>query len=113
MRNVFGKTVLTSDEVKIFAGCALTAILIAVCDQFRLLGVSLGLLYAVPLVVMALFVPAWVVVLLAIVASCLKEQFGPTPWNGDALERIAMSLLAFSGAGLFVTETVRRRSIES
>jgi PAS domain S-box-containing protein len=35
------------------------------------------------------------------------------PWLGGVWARVAMNLLAFSGAGLFVVETVRRRRLEA
>jgi PAS domain-containing protein len=95
----------------ILTGCLIFAAAIASLDGFVFRDLSLGILYIVPLIVAAFFLTRWQILAAAAVATFLREQFGPNPWEGDdALGRVAMGLLAFAGAGLFAGEMVRRRA---
>src|SRR5204862_380292 len=53
------------------------------------------------------------IVAAAVLATLLREQFGPTPWDPDAWARCSIGLLAFSGVGLFMTELVRGRRAQA
>jgi len=76
--------------------------------------VSLGFLYLFPILVLALFARRWQIVIVATACGVLREVLSPLPWDGDAAARMAMGLVAFLGAGLFVSELARnrRRAVE-
>lgn len=97
----------------ILAGCLIFAGILVVLDRFVFRELSIGILYIVPLVVASFFLARWQILAAAAAATFLREQFGAAPWQGDAAGRVAMGLLAFSGAGLFVGEMVRRRQIQA
>ena len=97
----------------IVATCFLLIAAIAVLDRILVQQVSLGILYIVPLVVSAVFLPRWAVIILAFVCVFFWEQFGPSSWSNISPERIAMGLIAFPGASLMVAELVRRQRSEA
>ena len=102
-----------ADRATVLAGCFVLVAVIAALDRFVARDVSLGILYIVPLLISAAFLPRLGVVVLAVICVILREQFGPEPWRNDAPARIAMGLIAFPAAGLFVGELVRRRRSEA
>src|SRR5580704_4403420 len=61
----------------------------------------LGGLYLLPLVIAAAFLPRWPTFILAIATAVLREIYGPNHWEPQSLERLAVSLLAFTGGALF------------
>ena len=93
--------------------CVAVTILIALVDHYIMADVALGTLYIIPLLISAIFLARWQVILCAVLATYLREQFGSTPWQVGAPERVTITLLAFISAGLFVTEMVRRRQLEA
>ena len=76
--------------------------------------VSLGFLYLFPIFVLALFARRWQIVVVASACGVLRDVLSPLPWDGDAAARMALGLVAFLGAGLFVSELSRnrRRAVE-
>lgn len=77
----------------------------------RALGSRIPLVtfYFLPLLVAAAFVPRWVIFVISIAMVAEREFFGPLPWDQGAPERIALSLVAFTGAALFAGELIRNR----
>jgi two-component system sensor kinase FixL len=97
----------------VLAICLVFAAGVALVDRFILPDFSFGILYVVPLMVAAFFLKRWQILAAAVTATFLREQFGSAPWHGDALARVSMGLLAFSGASLFVYEMVRRKQCQA
>ncbi|HEX5430356.1 MAG TPA: PAS domain S-box protein, partial [Bryobacteraceae bacterium] len=101
------------NRAKTLRACLVLAALILLGQRYLDGGASLGLLYAIPLAIAAVFLNRWQVLLAAAAAAILREQFGPSPWGLDAPEQLATGLLAFGSAGLFVAETVRSRRLQA
>jgi PAS domain S-box-containing protein len=104
--------VVPAHRRKILACCFVFAVVVALLDAFVLTDVSFGILYMVPLLVSALFLPRWQVFVLALAATVLREQFRPDHWGKGALTSVSMGFFAFTGCGLFVAEMVGRRRHE-
>ena len=109
--NLAGQMAPTERAV-ILAGCFALVAAIAAADGYLARNVSLGTLYIIPLLISAAVLPRWGILVLAVVCAILQEQFSSGPWHGDAPARMAMGLIAFPAAGLFVNEVVRRRRFE-
>ncbi|HUS05141.1 MAG TPA: ATP-binding protein [Bryobacteraceae bacterium] len=99
-------------RIKVLLGCALLAAGIAAAGRVISFA-SLGILYIVPLLISAAFLPRWAVLVAAVTAAALRENVGPTAWDEDSVSRFSLGLVAFVGAGLFVSEMVRRRKVEA
>jgi PAS domain S-box-containing protein len=84
-------------------------IVIAVVDSHVESNMSLGLLYAIPVLICALYLSRWQVLVISLACALLREQFAPFSWEPHANTRIFSALLAFAGAGLFAGEMVRSR----
>lgn len=93
----------------VLSACLSAALCIAVVDVWLAGRVSFGILYMVPLLVSASFLERWQIILLAIAAALLREQFGPHSWGQGAVARVPAAFVAFAASGLFLAEMVRRR----
>lgn len=87
-------------------------VVIAVVDWWTKLYVSLGLLYFFPVMLIAGFLPRWMVAVVAVGCAILSEIFSSLPPEG-AYIRLTFETLAITGCGLFVGELVRNRRITS
>jgi two-component system, LuxR family, sensor kinase FixL len=74
--------------------------------------VSLGFLYLFPVMLMAGFLPRWLVVVAGVGCALLSEIFSALPPEG-AYIRLSFETLAITGCGLFVGELVRNRRLTS
>jgi two-component system, LuxR family, sensor kinase FixL len=81
---------------------------VALIDWWTKPYVSLGFLYLFPIILMAAFLPRWVVCLLAIGCAVLAEKFSSLD---PSFVRLAFETLALGGCGLFVAELVRNRRL--
>ena len=88
-----------------------SAVLIALIDWKIKPNVSLGFLYVFPILVLSLFARRWQIVIAATVCGILREVLGPLPWDGNAMARVLMGVVAFLGSGLFVSELARNRRL--
>lgn len=102
-----------ANRTKLLLGSLLLGVVIAVADWWTGPGLSLGILYIVPILISAAFLSNWQVLECALVAAYLREQLGPAPWGSGSVTRFLMGLIAFAGAGLFVAELFRRRRAEA
>jgi len=94
---------------KAFLASVVVVGLVALLDWKIKPHVSLGFLYVFPILVLALFARRWHIVVVASACGVLREVLSPLPWDGDAAARMALGLVAFLGAGLFVSELSRNR----
>ncbi len=84
---------------------------IAVTDSLTSLNVSLGILYAFPIVLMSGFLERWQIAAVAGLCAILRETFSPFAWEPYAGTRMANIFLAFLFSGLFVREMNRNRQL--
>jgi len=72
-------------------------------------GVSLGVLYLIPLLIAGLGASRGEIIVLGIVCTLLREALGPLAFKAGLAARSALGLAAFCGCGLFVVELTDRR----
>jgi two-component system, LuxR family, sensor kinase FixL len=84
----------------------------ALVDWWTKPYVSLGFLYLFPVMLMAGFLPRWLVAVVGVVCAVLSEIFSSLPPEG-AYIRLSFETLAIAGCGLFVGELVRNRRLTS
>src|ERR1700691_6260656 len=82
----------------------------ALVDWWTKPYVSLGFLYLFPVMLMAGFLPRWLVVVAGAGCAILSEVFSSLPPEG-AYIRLSFETLAITGCGLFVGELVRNRRL--
>jgi PAS domain S-box-containing protein len=82
----------------------------ALVDWWTKPYVSLGFLYLFPVMLMAGFLPRWLVVLAGVGCAILSEVFSSLPPEGGYI-RLSFEALAITGCGLFVGELVRNRRL--
>jgi PAS domain S-box-containing protein len=83
-------------------------LVVAVVDWWTMPYVSLGFLYLFPIMLVAGFLPRWVVAVLGVVCAVLAELFSSLD---RSLIRFSFEALALAGCGLFVAELSRNRRI--
>jgi len=71
--------------------------------------VPLGGFYLLPLIVASAYLPRWATFLAAIAAALAREQFGPFHFEGASPQRLALTVVAFTGGAMFAGELVRNR----
>jgi PAS domain S-box-containing protein len=72
-------------------------------------AVPLGGFYLLPLIVAAAYLPRWATFLLAIAAALARESYGPFNFAEAAPQRLALTVVSFTGGALFAGELVRNR----
>src|SRR5580658_1160384 len=82
----------------------------ALVDWWTKPYVSLGFLYLFPVMLMAGFLPRWLVVVAGAGCAVLSEIFSSLPPDGRYI-RLSFETLAIAGCGLFVGELVRNRRL--
>ncbi|HEY2016120.1 MAG TPA: ATP-binding protein [Bryobacteraceae bacterium] len=82
---------------------------IAVLDFVVVPASSIGFLYLFPILIVAGSLDRWTLLAFALICDVLREQFSPNSWSGGADARFITALIAYFGAGLFVSELVRHR----
>jgi two-component system sensor kinase FixL len=105
--------IAAANRTEVLTACLLLAAWITLGDRFVVRDALLGILYALPLTISAVFLSRRQVLLAAAAATILREQFGATPWQGDTVARVSMGLMAFGGVGLLVADTVRSRQVQA
>lgn len=110
---ILGIPLLDSREAraKALLVSGVTIAVIALMDGKLKPNASLGYLYVFPILVLALFARRWQIVSVAAACAILREALSPLPWDGGAAASVLMGLVAFLGAGLFVSELARNRKL--
>src|SRR6202521_3604569 len=93
----------------VVASCALCIAAIAAGDRYSGRVVPPGGFYLLPLAIVAAFVSRWSIFIIAIATAFVSEYFGPIAWGPETTQRLALSVLAFTGVGLFAGELARNR----
>jgi PAS domain S-box-containing protein len=97
----------------VVAGCILGIAAIAAADRYSGRTVPPGGFYLLPLAIAAAFVSRWSIFILAIATAVVSEYYGPYPWGPETAPRLALSVVAFTGVGLFAGEFARNRRMAS
>jgi len=94
----------------VLAASAFLIAAVALADLSRLGGGQpLGFLYLLPVLIAATQLTRKQIFALAALCTLLREALGPGAWGEGLAGRGLIALLAFGGAGLFVTEIAERR----
>jgi two-component system sensor kinase FixL len=92
------------------AASALLIVAIALADLSGVSrGRSLGYLYLLPILIAAPHLNRTQIFGLAALCALLREALGPLAWGDGLVVRSIYGLVAFGGAGLFVSELAERR----
>src|ERR1035438_4471014 len=83
---------------------------IAVADWLTKPYISLGFLYLFPIIIVGGFLSRTQTIGVALVCTVLQEAFSNLP-ESEAIFRLLLSSVGFSGTGLFVSELLRNRRI--
>jgi PAS domain S-box-containing protein len=89
--------------------CMLT--LIVLLEWYSELDYSLGVLYVLPILVAATVLGRIQIFLAAVLCALVRDVFHPPMTLIESTLRFVMAVLAYSGAGLLVVETMRSRKI--
>jgi PAS domain S-box-containing protein len=92
--------------VLVVSGAIIT--IVAMVDWWTKPYVSLGFLYLFPIILVAAFLPRWMVAVLAAGCAILAEVFSSLE---PSFVRLSFEMLALAGCGLFVAELVRNRRL--
>jgi two-component system sensor kinase FixL len=82
---------------------------IVAADKMIEPNVSLGVLYFLPLVLLAVHASRLQLLAACLVCAVLREVFGPFVFNSETIPRFVLVLTSYSGVGLFVNQLVRSR----
>jgi two-component system sensor kinase FixL len=93
----------------VVVSCALGIAAIAVMDRYSGRLVPPGGFYLLPLAIAAAFISRWSIFALALATAVVSEYYGPYPWGPETAQRLAFSVVAFTGVGLFAGELARNR----
>lgn len=83
---------------------------IAVTDWFTKAYIALGFLYLFPIIIVGGFLSRSQTLGVALGCAVLQEAFSNLP-QSEAIFRLALSSVGFSGTGLFISELLRNRRI--
>src|SRR5690242_901894 len=87
---------------------------LSVLEWYYRLDFSLGIFYAIPVVLAATVLNRWQIVLFAVLCACLRGVFTPAASPLEFFLKFVMASIAYCGSGLLVVEMSnnRRRIIE-
>jgi signal transduction histidine kinase len=104
---------LPNRRIAIIAVGLLTAA-IAFTDWLIVPNVSLGLLYCIPMLLLAAHVKPGEIAIVALAYTFLREGLSPFAWGRDVEPRLVTTFIAFLGAGLLAREVdLRKKTVEA
>jgi len=89
---------------------ALLIAAIATVDWLTKPYISIGFLYLFPIMLIAVYLPRWQMIVVALACAVLQELFSELP-SSEAITRLVMASAGFVGTGLFVSEIMRNRQM--
>ena len=91
--------------------CGIAGMLIAViaCADWKVIEISLGFLYIVPILLASATLRGWQILAVAVGCGWLREQFSPIHGTPGVVLRIAIGTAGFALAGYFVSELNLKR----
>jgi two-component system sensor kinase FixL len=99
-----------ANRTRLLTIAALMVAAIAVADWLTKPYISLGFLYLFPIILVGGFLSRWQTIAVALVCTVLQEAFSNLPEN-EAIFRLLLSSIGFTGTGLFVSELLNNRRI--
>jgi PAS domain S-box-containing protein len=93
----------------VLVGCVLSIVGLLALENYLGRDIPLGGMYLLPLIIASAYLPRWMTFLAAITAALAREAFGPFNFAGAAPQRLALTMVAFTGGALFAGELVRNR----
>ncbi len=90
-----------------FAAVMIAAV--AVLDRHIQLNLSLGVLYAIPIMIASPSLKPWHILITGLICAILREHYATYSWEPHAISRLSTSFSVFAGAGLFVREVAYGR----
>jgi len=90
-------------------GCLLSMAGLVALEGYLGRDIPLGGLYLLPLIVASAYLPRWATFLTALAAALAREAFGPYGFGDAAPQRLALTVVAFTGGAMFAGELVRNR----
>jgi PAS domain S-box-containing protein len=97
-----------SNRTLILVVSGIIIVVIALVDWWTKPYVSLGFLYLFPIMLLAAFLPRWLLGLLGAICAILSETFSSLD---KSFIRLGFETLALAGCGLFVAELIRNRRL--
>jgi two-component system sensor kinase FixL len=97
-----------ANRTKLLVVAALMVVGIATADWLTKPYISLGFLYLFPIIIVGGVLPRMQTVAVALVCTVLQEAFSNLPEN-EAIFRLVLSAVGFSGTGLFIAELLQNR----
>lgn len=101
---------VATNRTKLLVVTALLIAAIAFADWLTKPYISLGFLYLFPIIIVGAFLSRAPTIGAALVCAVLQEAFSNLPEN-EAIFRLVLSSIGFSGTGLFVSELLKNRRI--
>lgn len=106
-----GGEVSRLQRIAIVSGCVVAVVLFTASERALGPTLPLGGIFLLPLLVAAACLPRSAIFIFSIAVAIAREYFGPNPWQPAGPVRLALSLVAFTGGGLFAGELVRNRRL--
>jgi PAS domain S-box-containing protein len=102
-----------SRTLVLLRAAAIITVVAAVDWRFDV-NISFGFLYLFPMLMVGSCLTPWQIAAVAAVCTGLVEAFDSFPWvTSVAIPRMILTFAAFSGAGLYVFESARNRTLAS
>jgi two-component system sensor kinase FixL len=105
-------SIIKSQSFRLIAGLA-GIVVIAYVDRHLSQAIPLALLYLAPIVLMSTALRRWQIPLLGALCTVVVEFVDGYPWTlNEGIARDALYFLAYTAAGLYVSEVLSRRAAE-
>jgi PAS domain S-box-containing protein len=100
---------LSADKIRLLAVAGLTIVCTALADWAVGTGISLGVVYILPMMLAAVVLPIPGILILATICSLLRRAFDNDVYGAEMALRFVFSWVAYFGSGLFVMALIRNR----
>jgi PAS domain S-box-containing protein len=110
-----GGEITKFQRIALVSGCVAAVFVFIVVEKLLGPAMPLGGMFLLPILVAAVCLPRSVTFIFAIAVALAREYFETPSWQVASMTRLALGLVAYTGAGLFAGELVRNRrlSLES
>lgn len=98
-----------ASRIQVLLIAAILLCILAALEWFHKLEYSLGVFYALPVILAASILNRWQTILVAVLCATVRGMFQPDLAVIDFWLRFTMALLAYGGVGMLVSEMSRNR----
>src|SRR5579871_6275716 len=98
-----------NERYLILLSCACGVAALGFAERYLGPTIPLGGFFFIPLFVAAAFLSRGSIFLCSIAVAIFRESVGPFAWGEDAVARVALSMVAYTGGALIAGELVRNR----